>query len=79
MAGTPPQTSPSRSSGCQTGRLVPFFGPPLALLGLVGLCPLAMAQAARSCADWSAEVVAVEGRIEIRRSAAPVWAALEAG
>jgi Tfp pilus assembly protein PilF len=79
MAGTPPQTSPSGFSGRQTGRLAPLLGPPLALLGLVGLCPLATAQATRSCADWSAEVIAVEGRIEIRRNAGPAWAELEAG
>jgi hypothetical protein len=79
MARTPPQTSPSRSSGRQTGRLAPLLGPPLALLWFVGLCPLATAQTARSCSDWSAEVVAVEGRIEIRRSAGLAWAELEAG
>jgi Tfp pilus assembly protein PilF len=79
MAGTPPQTSPSLFSGRQRGRLAPFRRPPLALLGFVGLWPLATAQAARSCADWSAEVVAVEGRIEIRRNAGQAWTELEAG
>lgn len=51
----------------------------MAIFGLVALWPLDYAYAARSCAEWSAEAVAVEGRVEIRRSSSTAWLELTAG
>jgi Tfp pilus assembly protein PilF len=77
MAGTPPQTTPHRarrSAGHWVG-----LSRPVALFGFAALWPLGDAHAARTCAEWSAEAVSVEGRIEIRRSNSTEWVELAAG
>ena len=78
MAGTPPQISPARYARLLATRYVPLCRP-LAILGLAGLWPIGDAHAARNCEAWSAEVSAIEGRVEIRRSATTNWVALAAG
>ena len=77
MAATPPQTSPRRARR-STGHWVGLYRP-LAIFGFAALWPLDDAYAARSCADWSAEAVSVEGRVEIRRSTSTDWVELAAG
>jgi Tfp pilus assembly protein PilF len=42
-------------------------------------CPLGYAHAARSCDEWSADITAVEGRVEVRRSDDEEWIALATG
>jgi Tfp pilus assembly protein PilF len=48
----------------------------LALLGLVSVAP---AYAARSCDEWSAEIVTVEGTAEVLRGGTQTWARLASG
>ena len=78
MARTPPQTPPSHRRRRRLVLSAPTRGA-VALLGLAGVCLPDVAQAGRSCEEWSAEVSSVEGRVEIRRTATAVWAALAAG
>src|SRR5262245_41248004 len=77
MARTPPQTPPSLTGRRRLVLSAPMRG--VALLGLAGVCLPGVAQAGRSCAEWSAEVSSVEGLVEIRRTATAVWTALGPG
>jgi hypothetical protein len=66
-------TSKSTRNGARARRW------PLALLAASWVVPSHQALAARSCEAWHAEVVGVEGRVEVQRAASPEWSAVEQG
>jgi Tfp pilus assembly protein PilF len=51
----------------------------LATTAIVGLAPAAAVHAARSCDEWSAEIVSVEGTAEVLRSGSESWMPLVTG
>jgi Tfp pilus assembly protein PilF len=51
----------------------------LAITAIVGLAPASPALAARSCDEWSAKIVTVEGTAEVLRSGSENWTPLVAG
>jgi tetratricopeptide (TPR) repeat protein len=81
MARPPPQTtSPRRfSRRAFLVRVPPLTRGALALAVVAALWPVRDSHAQRSCEQWSADVTAVEGRVEVRRLAEPSWAAIASG
>ncbi len=61
------------------------YGPPFRYLARVLLCTAVAglwangAEAARSCDDWHAEFVSVEGDVEVQRQSAGAWIAVDRG
>jgi tetratricopeptide (TPR) repeat protein len=51
----------------------------MTVAALGALWPLGDAHAARSCEEWSAEITAVEGRVEVRRAEQRDWGVLSTG
>ena len=78
MARTPPKTPPFCYPRGRVAGIAPIRRA-LAIVGVAALLPVANAEAARSCEEWSAEVTSVEGRVQVRRNTGSAWVALAAG
>ncbi len=78
MAGSPLENaapSPGRLLAKQRSRP----SPARLALAIACLLPAAGAEAARSCDEWSADLTAVEGVVEVRRSGQGEWRAAASG
>ena len=81
MARTPPQAaSPRHHQHAARRRVATASGHVSTLAVLACLWPAGNAHAQqRTCEQWSADITAVEGRVEVRRRDNPNWVALTTG
>ena len=81
MARTPPQAaSPRHHQHAAARRVATTSGHVSTLAVLACLWPAGNAHAQqRTCEEWSADITAVEGRVEVRRRDNPSWVALTTG